>query len=253
VLRLHNGVVSLNGTGRHGSDMQKVSLECIEPGHVLLRAVFRSFFAGGDTARWDCQRDPAVLRIIEAIYASAKIRTDDRTAFSPSTPGRKPLKKWSWPRITSQLKADVIKQLDTALSIYDNSGVFADFETEFKFAIGDPTAFALLHNSGTNALRALYSSAGIGKGDEVIVPVYTFHATVSCLMQLGCIPVFVDSLPNTGNIDPEGIRAALTPRTKAVIVTHMWGQPCAMSEIVEICKDAKVLLLEGALSILPMT
>ena len=88
---------------------------------------------------------------------------------------------------------------------------------------------------------------GIGKGDEVIVPVYTFHATVSCLMQLGCIPVFIDCLSDTGNIGLEGIRAALTPRTKAVIVTHMWGQPCAMSEIAELCKDANVLLLEGVL------
>ena len=246
VLRLHNGVVSLNGTGRHGSDIQNVTLTCVEPGHVLLRTAFRSFFAGGDTAKWDCQRDLAVLRVIEAIYANTKINTDDHTA-STMTLGGKSLKKWTWPRITSQLKADVVQQLDTTLSIYDNSGVFTDFEKAFKSAMGTPSAFALLHNSGTNALHALYYSAGLGKGDEVIVPVYTFHATVSCLMQLGCIPIFIDSFPNTGNIDPEGIRAAFTPRTKAVIVTHMWGQPCAMKEIAELCKDANVLLLEGVL------
>ena len=250
VLRLHNGVVSFNGTGRHGSDIQKTSFTCIEPGHILLRTAFRSFFAGGDTAKWDCQRDLAVLRIIEAIYANTKINTDDRTAL-PLTLDSMSLKRWSWPRITSRLKADVIQQLDTTLSIYDNSGVFADFETDFRIAMGTPSAFALLHNSGTNALHALYYSAGLGKGDEVIVPVYTFHATVSCLMQLGCIPVFIDSLPNTGNIDPEGIRAALTPQTKAVIVTHMWGHPCAMREIAELCKDANVLLLEGVPYILP--
>ena len=137
VLRLHNGVVSLNGTRRHGSDMQKTSLQCVEPGHMLLRTAFKSFFAG-DIAKWDCQRDLAVLRIIEAIYAHAQISVVDHTAFPPLTPGGKSLKKWSWPRITSQVKADIIRQLDTTLSIYDNRGVFADFETDFKVAMGAP-------------------------------------------------------------------------------------------------------------------
>lgn len=248
VLRLHNEVVSLCGTGRHSIEVQKAPFQCVEPSHILLRAAFRSYFAGGDTAKWDCQRDLAVLRVIEAIYANTQISTVDHTALS-LTLNDKSLKRWTWPRITSQLKADVIRQLDTTLSIYDKSGVFEDFETDFKNAMGAPSAFALLHNSGTNALHALYYSAGIGKGDEVIVPVYTFHATVSCLMQLGCIPVFVDCLSNTGNINPEGIRAALTPRTKAVVVTHMWGQPCAMDKIVELCKDTNILLLEGVLHI----
>jgi perosamine synthetase len=138
-----------------------------------------------------------------------------------------------------------MRQLDATLSIYDNGGVFGKFEADFKVAMGAPNDFALLHNSGTNALHALYYSVGIGKGDEVIVPVYTFHATVSCLMQLGAIPVFVDALLDSGNINPVGIRAALTTQTKAVVVTHMWGQPCAMEEISRLCKDANVTLLEG--------
>ena len=79
---------------------------------------------------------------------------------------------------------------------------------------------------------------------QVIFPVYTFHATSSPAMQFGVVPIFCEALPD-GNISPKAILSALTPRTKAVVVTHMWGMPCNMRAICKILADhLGVLLLE---------
>jgi len=79
---------------------------------------------------------------------------------------------------------------------------------------------------------------------QVIFPVYSFHATASPAMQFGVIPVFCDA-SDDGNISPEAISAAITPRTRAVVVTHMWGMPCNMKAICEILQNhADILLFE---------
>lgn len=213
---------------------------CTETSKDMLARTF-SNFARTNNHYEDLERDLSVMRLIDAIYTLGARSTQTPTV----TPSNTGITKWSWPRVTPQVELVVERQLHTALSIYDNSGVFGSFELAFKNFHGQGDAFALLHNSGTNALHALYYSAGITKGDEVVVPVYTFHATVSPLMQLGAVPVFVDADPETGNIRPDGIRAAITSKTKAVIVTHMWGVPCDMDAISQICSEAGVLLLEG--------
>lgn len=146
-----------------------------------------------------------------------------------------------WPRITASVEAAVIKQLHTTVSIYDRSGVFGEFETSFADYHG--RRHALLSNSGTNAIYSMYEGAQLGPGDEVICPVYTFFATVSPLMHMGAIPVFCDCGPD-GNISPEEIEQRITPRTKAVVVTHMWGIPCDMGAIVSICRKHSLRLFE---------
>lgn len=146
-----------------------------------------------------------------------------------------------WPRITPAVERAVLKQLHATLSIYDRSGVFEEFET--KFAAYHGRKFALLSNSGTNAIYAMFEGIGLRPGDEVICPAYTFFATVSPLMHTGAIPVFCDC-GDDGNIDPVEIEKRVTPQTKAVIVTHMWGIPCEMGAIVEICKRHNLRLLE---------
>jgi dTDP-4-amino-4,6-dideoxygalactose transaminase len=78
----------------------------------------------------------------------------------------------------------------------------------------------------------------------MIVPNYTFFATATPLFILGAIPVLVDCQLKDGNIDPIKIEAAITSKTKAVIITHMWGIPCDMEEISLICKKHNILLLE---------
>ena len=75
--------------------MQKMCFQCVKPGHVVLRAALRRFFAGGDTASWESQRDLAVLHGIEAIYANTQISTIDHTAFLSLTLNDKSLQKWT--------------------------------------------------------------------------------------------------------------------------------------------------------------
>ncbi|KAL8787442.1 MAG: hypothetical protein Q9213_002219 [Squamulea squamosa] len=136
-----------------------------------------------------------------------------------------------WPIVDKTLEAAVTAQLHKEISIYGNGGVFRQIESEFKDFHGASSSYALLHNSGTNALHALYFAAGFKFGDEVIFPVYTFHATCSPAMHFGIKPVFCDASEN-GNISPDAIAQAITSKTKAVVVTHMWGIPCDMAAIV---------------------
>ncbi|GAA4463370.1 DegT/DnrJ/EryC1/StrS aminotransferase family protein [Phytohabitans houttuyneae] len=113
---------------------------------------------------------------------------------------------------------------------YGYGDELAALESEFARYHGRAHALAL--NSGTAALLAAYFALGVEEGDEVVGPVFTFFATVTPLFLLGAVPVLVDSAPGTGNVDVEQLFAARTERTKALVVTHLWGNPCPMDDIV---------------------
>ncbi|MBC8019063.1 MAG: DegT/DnrJ/EryC1/StrS family aminotransferase [Verrucomicrobia bacterium] len=98
--------------------------------------------------------------------------------------------------------------------------------------------------SGTDALHLAILAAGIGPGDEVITSPFTFIATAEAICYVGATPVFVDIDPRTFNIDPTLIEAAITPRTKAIIPVHLFGQPADMTEIKGICETRQLLLIE---------
>ncbi len=114
--------------------------------------------------------------------------------------------------------------------------------------------FALLHDcrygvactSGTTALQIGLRALGVGPGDEVIVPPYTFIATASAPALLGATPVFVDIEPETCNLDPRRIEEAVTPRTKAVVPVHLGGQPADMDAINQVAKKRGLAVLEDA-------
>ena len=148
---------------------------------------------------------------------------------------------FKWPRVTNATKQAVLNQMETSISIYDQSGIFANFEEQFAYY--HSKQHALLANSGTSAIFSMFEGIGVQAGDEVICPAYTFFATISPLMYLGGVPVFCDALRD-GNISPQEIANRITAKTKAVIITHMWGIPCKMDEIVAICKEKDVFLLE---------
>jgi dTDP-4-amino-4,6-dideoxygalactose transaminase/predicted dehydrogenase len=149
---------------------------------------------------------------------------------------------YTWPVITPAARKAVNQQLSQSISIYNKSGIIKDFED--KFAAYHGRTYGLLSNSGTNAIYSMFFGLGFQPGDEVIVPVYTFFATASPLAHLGVKVVFADCEPGNCNIDPSEIEKKITPRTKAVVVTHMWGMPCNMDEIVAICNAHKLKLLE---------
>jgi dTDP-4-amino-4,6-dideoxygalactose transaminase len=116
------------------------------------------------------------------------------------------------------------------------------FEQEAASYLG--AAHAIGVASGTDALHLAVAAAGIGPGDEVITTPFTFIATAEAIRYVGATPVFVDIDPHTFNIDPARIEAAITPRTRAVIPVHLFGQPADMVAIEDICRRNNLLLIE---------
>ncbi len=98
--------------------------------------------------------------------------------------------------------------------------------------------------SGTDALHLALRAAGIGPGDEVITPAFTFIATAEAISYTGAVPVFVDIDPHTFNIDPELIEAAITPSTRAILPVHLFGQPADLEPIEALCRKHGLKLIE---------
>ena len=101
-------------------------------------------------------------------------------------------------------------------------------------------------NSGTDGIRIMMDAAGIGTGDEVITTAFTFVASTETIVQTGATPVFVDIDPKTFNIDPSKIEAAITPRTKAIMPIHLFGQICDIDAVCAIAKKHNLIVLEDA-------
>ena len=120
----------------------------------------------------------------------------------------------------------------------------AAFESEFAPLVADRHCIAV--NSGTSALHLALLSLGIGSGDEVIVPSFTFAATPNSVALTGAKPVFVDIEPRYFCIDPAAVQAAITPRTRAVMPVHLYGHPAAMSALQEVCRDRGIFIIEDA-------
>jgi dTDP-4-amino-4,6-dideoxygalactose transaminase len=101
-------------------------------------------------------------------------------------------------------------------------------------------------SSGTDALLLALMGIGIGPGDEVIVPTYSFFATAGVVSRLNATPVMVDSDPVTFNIDPKQIEKKITTKTRAIIPVHLYGQSCDMDAIMEIARKHKLKVIEDA-------
>ncbi|QKG58910.1 DegT/DnrJ/EryC1/StrS family aminotransferase [Hymenobacter sp. BRD128] len=117
-----------------------------------------------------------------------------------------------------------------------------EFATELGAHLGG--AHVVPCANGTDALTLALLSLGLPPGTEVIVPAFTYVATLEAAALLGLKPVLVDVLPDTFNVDPAAVRAALTPRTGAVVVVHLFGQCADLEELTAICQPAGVALIE---------
>jgi perosamine synthetase len=119
---------------------------------------------------------------------------------------------------------------------------------EFEQALAD--RLGLLNpvalNSGTSALHLALVLAGIGRGDEVIIPAQTFVATGLVVLMQGAKPVFSDINPKTGNLDPQSIKEKINERTKAIMPVHWGGYPCDMEEILKIADQHGCVVIEDA-------
>ncbi|MGY1982930.1 DegT/DnrJ/EryC1/StrS family aminotransferase [Nocardia gipuzkoensis] len=150
---------------------------------------------------------------------------------------------FSWPPLTDATSIAILDQLDEGISIYDRSGVIARLEDALQHYFG--ARYAVLTSSGTAALYSMYAACGIGPGDEVIVPAYTFFATATPLLHLGVTPVLADC-DASGNLDPVDLPRRITKRTKAIVVTHMWGMPAQVQRLRTLADAHGLLLLEDA-------
>lgn len=118
------------------------------------------------------------------------------------------------------------------------------FESDFAARLGAPHAVAV--SNGTVALHLALKAFDIGPGDEVIVPDLTFAATINAVLYAGATPVIVDVDARSWNIDPEAVAAALTPRTRAIIPVHLYGQPADMDAIMALAERHDLIVIEDA-------
>ncbi len=126
-----------------------------------------------------------------------------------------------------------------------SQGAFVrQFETGLAKLVGAP--YALATSNGTTALHLALDALGIGPGDEVIVPDLTFAATINAVIYVGATPVLVDVERQTWNMDPIALAAAITERTKAIIVVHLYGMPARMTEVMEITRRHGLRVIEDA-------
>jgi dTDP-4-amino-4,6-dideoxygalactose transaminase len=117
-----------------------------------------------------------------------------------------------------------------------------DFERNFSASLGYPSAVAM--NSGTSPLHVASMIAGFGPGDEVITSPYTFIASAWGPVYVGAKPVFADIDPASYNLDPASVERAITPRTKGLIVVHLFGRPAPMDALLEIARRHKLFVIE---------
>lgn len=148
----------------------------------------------------------------------------------------------SWPVHDDCEKRAVNEVLDSGKWFYGEK--VAEFER--KYADYHDARFGISCTSGTVALRLSLLACGIGAGDEVIVPPYTFMATASAVLEVNAIPVFVDVDLETFNISPAAVEAAVTPKTKGIIPVHFAGLPADMDAIHAIAKKHDLYVIEDA-------
>src|SRR3984957_1824802 len=141
-------------------------------------------------------------------------------------------------------------EIDSAISKVLESSEFvlgsevAAFEREFAAYCGTSECIAL--NSGTSALHLALLAAGVGPGDEVITVPFTFVASVAAVTYAGARPVLVDIDPQSFTMDPAAIESAITPRTKAILPVHLYGQPADMDPIMEVARRRGLVVIEDA-------
>ena len=149
--------------------------------------------------------------------------------------------KWPiWnPKTDEELLLKVIRS-----GVWSRAGTVAEFEKKYAETIGAKRCLAVVN--GTNALIAALVQSGIGGGDEVILPPYTFIASAISILQTGAMPVFADIDPETFQIDPKEIEKKITPRTRAIMPVHILGLPADMTSIMKIAQKHNLIVIEDA-------
>jgi perosamine synthetase len=149
-----------------------------------------------------------------------------------------------WPPLCDDDRAAVLRVFDNHVLCGSGAPECVALQDEWARYVG--RQYCLATNSGTAALHMALAAAGVGPGDEVIVPAYTFLASASCVLHANGIPIFVDIDPRTYNIDPAQIEAKISDRTKAIIPVHLHGLPADMDQILAIARKHNLVVIEDA-------
>ncbi|MEV6278708.1 bifunctional SDR family oxidoreductase/aminotransferase class I/II-fold pyridoxal phosphate-dependent enzyme [Nocardia sp. NPDC051832] len=180
----------------------------------------------------------------EARFSTAA--TMERILVTPAIAGGEPVRREPLPLAVPLIgAAEEAEVLDTLRSGWLTTGPKTQrFERMCADYLG--AGHAIATNSCTGALHVGLAAAGIGPGDEVITSPITWPATANVIVHLGATPVFADVEPDTGNIDPAAVAAAVSPRTKAIVPVHLAGQPCDMDALGALAGKHGLLVLEDA-------
>jgi len=132
--------------------------------------------------------------------------------------------------------------LDSGLGASTSGTMNSRLERAFAARFG--VKYAITHNSGTSTMHSCLAAAGVGPGDEVIVPALTVISTAMVVIHQNAVPVFADVDPLTFNMDPKDVERRITPRTKAIIPVHLYGLPCDMDPIMALAKKHNLAVIE---------
>jgi dTDP-4-amino-4,6-dideoxygalactose transaminase len=146
----------------------------------------------------------------------------------------------------TRIRPDVLRAIEAVCDSqrFINGPVVEGFERAMADRVG--VAHAVGMSSGTDALLAALMAAGVGPGDDVVTPTYSFFATAGCVWRLGARPVLTDVDPATLNVTAEGVAAVMTPRTKAIIPVHLYGQLADMPPLMALAAGCGAVVIEDA-------
>jgi perosamine synthetase len=197
----------------------------------------RDFIRATGLAAAGAMLGPATLR------AGVQVGTG---AQGPAVLGGSPVRTKEWPAwpIWNRETDEPLVVDDLRSGIWSRASLVTRFEKEWGDFIGTKRCLTVVN--GTNALITSLLQLGIGGGDEVIVPPYTFIATVAAVLATGAMPVFVDTDPATWQIDANKIEAKITSRTRAIVPVHILGLPADMVRIMAIAKKHGLVVIEDA-------
>jgi perosamine synthetase len=168
----------------------------------------------------------------------------DRLALFGGTPSLSRAAHHGWPRLGDAERSAVLRVIERGVLSGATAPECVAFEREFADYAG--ARHALLTHSGTSALHLTLAALGIGAGDHVVVPAYSFVATPLAVLHAGAIPIFADVDDETGLLDPDAVQAALTPRTKAIMPVHVHGCAADMAPLLALAETHGVAILEDA-------
>ncbi len=147
----------------------------------------------------------------------------------------------NWRQVTEE-EAKMAYEMTLRNELSGGTPVVREFEARWREWAG--LRYSMTVMNGTSALYSAYFGLGVGPGDEVICPTYTWICTIAPAVMLGARPVFVESDPKTLQIDPEDVRRKITDKTRVIVAVHLWGNVCDMDALMDISRETGVPVLE---------